>query len=95
MTRRTRGLVLRPGKEKIYQKKNVSQTSATTETLEEALQKIEVEWKCVEKKKWRENASIWRKNASIPDKNYNKEERFKIIYEEKHKRIVADLSHYI
>ena len=95
MTRSNSGLGCRPGKNNICQKKNVSQKSATTETLAAACQKIEVEQKCAERRKRRENASVWRENASIPDKNYNKDERAKIVAEERNKRRMADLEHHI
>ena len=63
MTRRTSRLGRCQLKKKICQQNNVSRMLPTTETLEEALQKIEVEHKRV---KWRKR----HENASILDKNY-------------------------
>ena len=84
-----------PGKKKRCQQKNVSQTSSITETSAAARQKIEVEQKCVERKKRHKNASVRCENASIPDKNDNKDERANIVAEERDKRRVVDLEHHI
>ena len=95
ITRRTIGMVHRPGKKKSCQKNNVFQISDTTEILEAACQKIEVEHKCIMWRKIHNNSSIRRENASIPDKNYNKDKRAKIIAEEIDKSIVAYLEYRI
>ena len=95
MTRRTSGLGHRPGKKKSCQQKNIYQKSATTETSTAACQKIEVEQKCVEQRKICKNASAWRDNASIPENNDNKDERSKIIADDRDKRVVAYLEHQI
>ena len=60
--------------------------SVTTETSTEAQHNIEVEQKCAERRKWRDN-------ASITDNNDDKDERANIIYEDRDKRRVADLEH--
>ena len=95
MTRKISVLVLFPDKKKICQQNNVSQTSATTETSAVAFQKIELEQKWVDQRNRRENASVQHKNASIPDKNDNKDERAKIVSEDRDKSKVADLEHQI
>ena len=69
--------------------------SATIETLSAARQKIEVEKKCVKQRKQRENASVWQNNASILDMNDDKDERDKIIYEDRDNRSVADMDHHV
>ena len=92
-TRRTVGLGRLPVKNKSYQNKYVSQTSSTTETYAEAFQTIEVEHKCIGRRKKRENASVWRDNAFITYKKDNKDESSRIISEEILKRRVVDLEH--
>ena len=69
--------------------------SATTKTSAVARQEIEVEQKCVEQRKRRNNASVRRKNASITEKNEHKDKRANIISEDRYKRRVADLEHQI
>ena len=95
MTRRTSVLGHISGKNKRFHQKNISQTSATTETLAEARQKIEVEQKCVEKRKRRDNSSVWRENLSILDNNDDKDEGSNIVDEKIDKIIVADMYHQI
>ena len=83
------------GKKKICQKKNFSQTSATTETLATDWHNIEVEYKCIERRKWCDNSSVKRKNAFIPDNNDDNDDRAKIFSEEIDKSIVAYLEPHI
>ena len=52
MTKRTDGLGRLPGKGEIFQQKKVSQTSARAESLAKKRQKIEMEQKCVERRKY-------------------------------------------
>ena len=88
MTKRTGRLGCHPGKRKSFHKKKVYTTSATSENLEAARHKIEVEQKCTKCKKQREN-------AFVPDKKDNKDKRANIIAEDTLKRIVADMEHQI
>ena len=61
--------------------------STTTEILAAACQKIEVEQKCVKRRKRREN-------VSIPDNNDDKDKSTNIVAKDRDKMIVADMEHH-
>ena len=93
MTRRTSRLVCLLVKKKSCQQNIVSQTPEATETWAAARQKIEVEQKCVKRRKQCENESVRRDSASIPGKNDEKNEMARIVVKEIDKRRMTDLEH--